>query len=398
MKPVEIHENIYCISVNDTTTRLFEGLWLIEDEGISYNSYLIKDEKNILIDLCKEIYQDAYFKELKALINPSEIDYLVVNHMEPDHSGALRAFREIAPQATILATQKAEQMLEDFSGISENIQTITDGEKLTVGEKELQFVTSPMVHWPETMMTYETNSQILFSCDAFGGYGMLKDGIFDDDYDDISFYERESLRYFANIVAAFSKPVLNAGKKLAGLPIKIIAPSHGLVWRAKPEHIVNLYLKWSSYSNQKAEKGVTVLHGSMYGNTNAVLPAIKKGLKKAGVLFTTHDVTTTHVSYILPDLWTKQGVMIGAPTYEGSIFPTMANVLQMANFKRIYNRDGAYFGSYGWGGGATRYITSQFERLKWKLTETLEFAGRPTDTALSAAAAFAERFGNLIKA
>jgi anaerobic nitric oxide reductase flavorubredoxin len=296
MKPVEIHKNIYCISINDTTTRLFEGLWLIEEEGVSYNSYLIKDKKNVLIDLCKEVFQDTYFEELQSLINPSEIDYLVVNHMEPDHSGALRAFREIAPQATILATKKAVQMLEDFSGIRDNIQTISDGEKLALGEKQLQFVTSPMVHWPETMITYETNSQILFSCDAFGGYGILKDGIFDDDYEDISFYERESLRYFANIVAAFSKPVLNAGKKLAGIPIKIVAPSHGLVWRAKPEHIIKLYSKWSSYSNQKAEKGVTVLHGSMYGNTSAVLPAIKQGLEKAGVPFTMHDVTSTHVS------------------------------------------------------------------------------------------------------
>ena len=217
MKPIEITNHIYWIGVNDTTTRLFEGLWLIEKAGISYNSYLIKDGKTVLIDLCKEIYQDEYLHDLETLVDPAEIDYLVVNHMEPDHTGALRAFHARAPQATILATQKAVRMLADFCGITDNIQVVGDGEKISIDEKELTFITAPMVHWPETMLTYEAQSGILFSCDAFGGYGKLSNGIFDDDYADISMFERESLRYFANIVAAFSKPVLNAAEKLGNI-------------------------------------------------------------------------------------------------------------------------------------------------------------------------------------
>lgn len=398
MKPIEIKPNIFWIGINDTSTKLFEGLWPIEKEGISYNSYLIKDKKNVLIDLCKDIFQDEYLNYLKSLIDPSTIDYLVVNHMEPDHSGAMNAFRLIAPQAKILVTKKAIKMMGDFFNITENIQPIDDGERLSLGEKELLFITAPMVHWPETMMTYETSTQSLFSCDAFGGFGILHKGIFDDDYEDISAFEKESLRYFSNIVAAFSKPVLNAGAKLVQIPIKTVAPSHGLIWRSKPERIINLYLKWSGFSKGKAEHSVTLLHGSMYGNTNKMVPYIATGLKKAGLPTAVHDITNTHVSYILSDLWINQGVLIGAPTYEGSLFPTMVSILQMADYKRIYNRHAVYFGSFGWGGGAIRSLKAQCEKLNWEIVETLDFPGKPSTDDLTNAVNLGERFGNLIKA
>jgi flavorubredoxin len=392
MKPIQIKPDIYWIGVNDTSTRLFEGLWLIEEEGISYNSYLVKDEKTALIDLCKEVFQEEYLEDLSSLVDLKSIDYLVVNHMEPDHSGALQAFHARAPQATILATQKAVEMLKEFAGITDNVQVISDGDRLSLGEKELVFRTAPMVHWPETMVTFETTSGVVFPCDAFGGYGILSDGIFDDDYTDLSMFEREALRYFANIVAAFSKPVLNAAEKLADLPIQIVAPSHGLVWRKSPQRIIDLYLKWSGYSKGKAEKAVTILHGSMYGNTAAVLPAIEAGLVEAGMPYSAHDITTTHISYILPDLWQNQGVLIGAPTYEGSIFPTMASVLQMAEYKRIFHKDAAYFGSYGWGGGATRYLRTTCDQLKWNLHDEFEFMGKPSEEDQIKASAFASGF------
>ena len=396
MKPVEIKSDIFWIGINDTKTRLFEGLWLIEEEGISYNSYLIKDEKTVLIDLCKEVFQNEYLQDLSSLVGLKDIDYVVVNHMEPDHSGALHIFHALAPQATILATQKAVEMLEKFSGITENVQVVSDGDTLSLGEKELTFRTAPMVHWPETMITFESTKGVLFPCDAFGGYGILPNGIFDDDYTDISMYEREALRYFANIVAAFSKPVLNAAEKLAGLPIQIVAPSHGLVWRKSPQRIIDLYLKWAGYSKGKAEKAVTILHGSMYGNTASVLPAIQAGLKRAGIPCTAHDITSTHISYILPDLWQNQGVLIGAPTYEGSIFPTMAGVLQMAEYKRIFNKDAAYYGSYGWGGGAMRYMRTVCDNLKWNLHDAYEFMGKPTDKDLEKASTFAFNFARTL--
>jgi anaerobic nitric oxide reductase flavorubredoxin len=398
MTPVEISKQIFCIPINDRKTRLFEGLWPIEKEGISYNSYLIRDQQTVLIDLCKDIFQKDYLSMLTNLVDPASISYLVVNHMEPDHSGALRAFREIAPQAVILATQKAVKMLDDFFGITENVRAVADGEEISLGCRKLRFISAPMVHWPEPMLTYETESATLFSCDAFGGYGIPTQGIFDDENAaEMSYFEQESLRYFANIVAAFSKPVLNAGEKLAGLSVKVVAPSHGLVWRSHPEHIIELYLKWSGYSQGLAEKHVALLHGSMYGNTNKMVSPVLEGLKASGVPVVSHDVTTTPVSYILPSLWVSQGIVIGAPTYEGSLFPTMALVLHMAEVKRIFNRHALYFGSYGWGGGATRFLKSQFETLKWQLTDTLEFPGQPSDAHLKEAFEKAKNFGLMIQ-
>ena len=397
MQPVEIHPNIFWIGVNDHQTELFEGLWPIKEEGISYNSYLVKGTKTALIDLCKDIYQADYLAALKTLIDPGRIDYLVVNHMEPDHSGALRAFRQMAPQAVILTTQKAVKMLDDFFGIKEPVRVVIDGETLDLGSHSLQFITAPMVHWPETMMTFETTTGTLFSCDAFGGFGRLTGGIFDSDYSNLEFYEKESLRYYANIVAAFSKPVLNAGEKLAGLTISTVVPSHGLVWRKDPARIINLYVQWSQYGKGNAQKGITLLHGSMYGNTDRLSAGVQKGLEATGVPLEVFDVTQTHVSYILPALWVNKGVVIGAPTYEGSLFPTMAQVLLMAEFKRIFHKEAIYFGSYGWGGGATRYLNTQFEKLKWQLVDTLEFAGEPKAETLVEAEAFGRRFGERIK-
>ncbi len=396
MKPVAISDSIFCITVHDRSTRLFEGLWPIEKEGITYNSYLVRDEQPVLIDLCKQLFQDEYLAELKSLIDPARIAYLVVNHMEPDHSGALKAFRALAPQAVILANPKAVKMMDDFFGIRENVRAVTDGETLELGSHTLRFISAPMVHWPETMLTYEVNSQTLFPCDAFGGYGIPEKGIFDSDYADLRYFEEESLRYYANIVAAFSKPVLNAGEKLAGLPLKVIAPSHGLVWRANPQRIVDLYITWSGYGKGTAEKGVTLLHGSMYGNTHKVVAAVRSGLEGTGLPVMVHDVTQTHASYILPSLWKNQGVVIGAPTYEGSLFPSMAQTLLMAEFKRVFNKHAISFGSYGWGGGATRYLKAQLEKLNWQLLETLEFPGQPTETTLKEARELGKRFGETI--
>jgi len=397
MQPVEISKNIFWIGVNDDRTELFEGLWPIKQEGISYNSYLVKGSKTVLIDLCKDLFQEDYLASLRTLTDPAKIDYLVVNHMEPDHSGALREFRKIAPQAIILTTQKAVKMLDDFFDIKDAVRVVADGETLDLGGHQLKFVTAPMVHWPETMMTFETTAGILFSCDAFGGFGKLTNGIFDDNYSDLAFFEKESLRYYANIVAAFSKPVLNAGEKLANLRINIVAPSHGLVWRCEPMRIITHYLKWSEYGKGNAQKAVTLMHGSMYGNTNRLALSVRKGLEDAGIQVNVFDITATHPSYILPSLWVNQGVAIGAPTYEGSLFPAMAQVLLMAEFKRVFHKDAIYFGSYGWGGGAPRYLNAQFEKMKWQLLDTLEFPGEPKPETLVQAVGLGKRFGELIK-
>jgi len=397
MPAVQIRPNVYWIGVNDRTTDLFEGIWPIEKEGVSYNSYLILDRKKVLIDLSKALKTDEFFHQIQELTPLAELDYIVLNHLEPDHTGVVLTLRQLAPRAVILGSGKMKQMLASFYKITENVRSVADGEVLDIGERKLQFFEAPFVHWPETMVTYDTAEKILFSCDAFGGYGALEGTIFDDESRNIPFYEQESLRYYVNIVAKFSKPVLNAIAKLNALDIRVIAPSHGLIWRAKPGHIVELYRKWAGYAAGPTEPGVTLIYGSMYGNTEKAMDVVARGISTSGLPLAIFDAARTHVSYILPSLWTLSGVMIGAPTYEGALFPPVLDVLNHAAIKRIMNKKAAMFGSYGWSGGAVRNAKQVIEPLKWELTATLEFAGYPTHEELAAAEQFGKTFAGLLR-
>ena len=397
MPPIEIKPDIYWIGVNDRTTDLFEGLWPIAQEGVSYNAYLIDDEKKAVIDLVKALKTDEFFDQLDQITDISQLDYVIVNHMEPDHTGILRTLRRLAPQVTILGSKKTQAMLASFCGITEGVQVVQDGDTLSLGRHTLSFVYTPFVHWPETMSTYESTEQVLFSCDAFGGYGALRGAIFDDECTDPEFYKREALRYYVNIVAVFSRPVLQAIAKLADVPVSVIAPSHGLIWRDKPGVIVDLYEKWANCATGPTEVGVTLIYGSMYGNTEKMMNAVAQGISQEGVPLTIFDVAHTHVSYILPSLWTQRGVMVGAPTYEGSLFPPMAQVLEMAAQKRIRNKKTARFGSYGWSGGAQRRFEQIIQPLKWDPMDLLEFVGAPTEENLRQGREFGARFARLIK-
>lgn len=396
MPAIEIQPDIFWIGVNDRTTDLFEGLWPISKEGISYNAYLINDKKRAIIDLAKAFKTDAFFDQISGIINIRLLDYIIVNHMEPDHSGILKMLINLAPDAKILCSEKAVAMLDTFYGIRENIQVVRDGETLSLGEHQLQFFMTPFVHWPETMMTYETTRNILFSCDGFGGYGAFTGNIFDDTCKESVFYEKESLRYFVNIVAKFSNPVLKAIEKLSGLEIKIIAPSHGLIWRMKPARILELYQRWARYAQGECEPGVTLIYGSMYGNTEKMMNAVAQGISKTDIPIEIFDSARIHVTYILPSLWKYRGVMIGAPTYEGSLFPPVVNILEKARLKRILNKQAAYFGSYGWSGGAVRNLSSLINSLKWNLVDQLEFCGAPEDALLKKGEIFGTQFAQLI--
>jgi anaerobic nitric oxide reductase flavorubredoxin len=397
MPPVAIKPNVYWIGVNDRTTDLFEGMWPITQEGVSYNAYLIDDRKKAIVDLAKTIKTDDFIDQIDQVIDVASLDYVIVNHMEPDHSGLLRTIRRLAPQVTLVGSQKTRDMLESFYGITDNVQVVGDGDSIDLGERTLRFFMTPMVHWPETMMTYEVSDQILFSCDAFGSYGALRGGIFDDDCTDPGFYQREALRYYVNIVALFSTPVLRAIGKLADVPVSIIAPSHGLIWRKDPGCIVNLYKKWAEYASGPTEAGVTLVYGSMYGNTEEMMNAVAQGISSAGVQVTIFDAAHTHVSYILPALWTHRGVMVGAPTYEGGMFPPVEQALMIAEQKKVRNKLAARFGSYGWSGGAQRAFMRIAESLKWEVVDSFEFVGRPTEEELKRGEVFGATFGRRVR-
>jgi anaerobic nitric oxide reductase flavorubredoxin len=393
----EIRPDVFWIGVNDRTTDLFEGLWPISQEGVSYNSYLILGEKKVIIDLAKSVKADEYFSQLEELTDISKIDYIVVNHMEPDHTGLLRIFRRLAPHVVILGSARTKDMLRGFFSIEDNVRVVGDGETLPLGQRRLKFFSTPFVHWPETIMTYEESHRILFSCDGFGGYGAISGAIFDDECRHFDFYEKEALRYYANIVANYSSRVLDAIGKLAGVPVDIVAPSHGLIWRKEPQRIIQLYKKWAEYASGKTEPGITLIYGSMYGHTEKMMNTVAQGISRAGVPLEIFDAARTHVSYILPSLWSKTGVVIGAPTYEVKLFPPVAEVLTMAVNKRVLNRTAAYFGSYGWSGGALKEVKKILEPAKWDLRDTFEFVGSPTQEDLKNGEEFGRNFAELIK-
>ncbi len=397
MTAIEVKPGIHWIGVNDRTTDLFEGLWPITSEGISYNSYVVKGEKNALIDLAKDFKSSALIDQIAEVVDPAAIDYIIINHMEPDHTGVIRSLRRIAPKATIVCTKRAVPLLSNFFQIDEGVQIVEEGDTIDLGTHKLQFHITPMVHWPETMMTYEMTQKVLFSCDAFGGYGALQGVVFDDQCKDKAYYEDQALRYYANIIAIYARPVVRAIDKFKGVPIDVIAPSHGLIWRSDPGRIVELYRKWANYALEGPEVGVTLLYGTMYGNTEQMVDSVAAGVTRAGVPLEIFDVRHIHASYILSSLYARGGVLVGAPTYEAELFPPMAHVLDMAARKKIQNRKLAYFGSYGWSGGAAKEIAKLAEGLKWDLFEEWEFPGGATHEKLERGEDLGYRFAMSLK-
>ena len=224
-------------------------------------------------------------------------------------------------------------------------------------------------------MTYMVEEKIMFSCDAFGSYGCLDGFLFDDEANNRGYFEREALRYYTNIVAAFSKNVLQAIDKISGYPIEILAPSHGLVWRKEPERIISLYKKWATMATEPADPGVTVLYGSMYRNTERALDFALQAIAEAGVPLEVFNVAVTDPSFILPSLWTKRGVLIAAPTYERAMFPPMVHALDIAEIKGVKNKIAGYFGSYAWSGGAKAVFEEYASKLNWDVIGALEFIG-----------------------
>lgn len=397
MKPIEIRTGVFWVGVNDRVTGLFEGLWPISREGISYNSYLIKDEKSALVDLSKEMLSEDYLAQLSEVFDVSDLDYIIINHMEPDHSGALRRLLELAPNAVVLGMPKTVRMLDDFYGLHEHVERLANGQELSLGANTLHFIYTPFVHWPETMMTLMVEQKVLFPCDGFGGFGALDGAIFDDTCADLEVYEAEALRYFSNIVAPFSKSVLSAIGKFADTPIEVVAPSHGLIWRKNPGRIIELYQTWSEYYRSPAQVGVTALLGTMYRNTERALSAALEGIASEGVPVRVYDVRKTPISYILPELWTKRGVLVAAPTYEGGMFPTMMDALMMADRKRVGHKKAAYLGSYAWGGGAQGDFERMAEKMAWDVLTSFGFLGGPAQADLDRARELGVQLARAVK-
>jgi flavorubredoxin len=398
MAAIEIKPGAWWIGVNVRTHDLFEGLWPLP-HGVSLNSYVVKGEKTAVVDLVREWSGSAamFLQQLASTHTaPQDIDYIILNHLEPDHTGFLQTVREMAPQALLLGTAKGIDMIEHFYGITERVQAVGDGDEIDLGAgKKLVFYETPFVHWPETMMTYEPQSKALFSCDAFGGFGALKGVLFDDQVtpEDEALYYDEMLRYYANIVSSFSRMVLRAIDKLSGLDISVVAPSHGLVWRTDPAKVIGHYKRFAGYAAGESEKAITLLSSTMYGNTRLVTDAVMRGVARERVPLEVFEVPGTDHSHILASVFKNRGVIVGTPTYEGKMFPPMAHALDTLSRKRIAGKRAWLYGSYGWSGGAQREFDALAEALKWDTSDAFEFQGAATAEALhqaeEQAAAFA---------
>ena len=361
----EITHNLYYVGVNDNSKQLFERLWPLP-YGVSYNAYLIKDKHNVLIDTVEYPFNQDFFENIKEVIGDENIDYVVVNHMEPDHSSSLLQLIEKYPDIKIIGNKKTIDMLNGFYGIASNILEVKDADKLEIGERTLSFHLTPMVHWPETMMTYVIGEGILFSGDAFGAFGSLRNGIMDVDAD-MALVTDEMYRYYSNIVGKYGGPVEKAIEKLSSLPINYICSTHGPVWHDKISYVVEHYLKMARY---ESEEGVVIAYGSMYGHTADVAKNIYDSLVEAGVKnVVMHDLSDVDASFVLRDVFKYNTLILGSPTYNSEIFPKVADLTVKVEGRMIKNKTFSCFGSYSWAGQAVKRLAAFAERMQWNIVE-----------------------------
>lgn len=381
MQKVKLSEKIYWMGVNDRHTHLFENFWPLP-YGVSYNAYLIDDEKTALIDTVEIGFMDEYLQKIKSILGDRKVDYLVVNHMEPDHSGSIRALLQVYPDLQIIGNAKTIPMLEGFYEVVKNVITVAEGDTIALGAHTLQFYMMPMVHWPESMTTYEVSNNILFSNDAFGSFGTLDGGVFDDELN-LSFYEEEMRRYYSNIVGKYGVQVQKVLEKLSGLTIKMIAPSHGPIWREDIAKPISFYEKWSRC---EAEEGVVIIYGTLYGHTAQMAEIIARSIAEEGVRnIRIYDASKTHSSYLISDIWRYKGVVIGSSSYNGGIFTPIASFLKQLLVLMPKNRALAIFGSMSWGGGAVRTLEPFAEDIKWDLVAPAVEVKHAADEANEAA-------------
>ncbi|MBP2027543.1 flavorubredoxin [Acetoanaerobium pronyense] len=392
---VKITDNLHYIGVNDRETHLFENMWPL-DNGISYNSYLIDGEKTALLDTVKITKVDNLLSKLTGILGDRKLDYLVIHHMEPDHSGSIKSVVDMYPEVTLVGNKKTQDFLEAFYGITGNFLEVKEGDSLDLGDRKLTFYMTPMVHWPESMVSFDDKDKILFSQDAFGGFGALDGPIFDDEIN-WDFYESETRRYYSNIVGKHSKQVQMAIKKLEKLEISMICPVHGPVWRSKPEKIIELYDKWSKYDT---DEGVVIVYGTMYGNTSIMAETIARVLAEEGIKnIKMYDVSKTHVSHIINEVWKYKGLILGSCTYNNGLFPPMKHLVNVIQMNNMRNHILGVFGSYSWSGGAVKSLRGFAETCEYDFIENVvEAKCSPTVEDLDKCAEIAKEMAKRLKA
>ncbi|MFA5850244.1 MAG: FprA family A-type flavoprotein [Bacteroidales bacterium] len=377
MKNIVVSNKVYYLGTNDRKKQLFENNWPLPN-GVAYNSYLIADEKSALIDTLEFGSKSDYLEEIDRILNGKQLDFLVINHMEPDHASMTGMMLRCYPELRIVGNIKTFKMLEAFFGLTKKqFIEVSDGDTLELGYHKLSFVLTPWVHWPETMMTYDITDQILFSCDAFGGFGTLDGGIFDDEINFEPYMLDEMRRYYSNIVGKYSHMVQKALAKLDGISVRFVCPSHGPVWRKDPAKVISLYDNWSRHIS---EEGVVIAFASMYGNTERMADYSARLMAENGIKnIKIYDVSKTHISYIISDIWKYKSIVLGSCAYNTGMHPMMVQLCHELEVVNPKNKNYALFGSYSWSGGGLKSLLSFAEKMSWNLvSEPVDLIGSPS--------------------
>ena len=380
---MKIKDDIFYVGVNDRVKHRFEGLWLLP-AGVSYNSFIIADtDKVALIDTVDCAFFAEFLENIHEAIGDRKIDYLVINHMEPDHSGGIALIRKYYPEIKLVGNKKTFEMVQGFYGEpTDDDVLVKEGTTLELGKRTLRFHLVPMLHWPETMVSYEMSEGILFSGDAFGCFGAL-DGAVIDAQMDVERYWGEMERYYAAILGGYAKPVQGALKKLAALEINMICSTHGPVWTEHAASAIELYRRLSS---QETEKGLVICYGSMYGNSQRVAEAVAQGAAEAGLKkIIVHNLSVSQPSFVLADIFHYKGLAIGGPTYNGGLFPVVDDLLKRLSGRNVDQHFLGWFGGCAWAPMVNKCITEYNEKMK------MQVVGEPFEWKFSAKADVIER-------
>ncbi|MFZ5640763.1 MAG: FprA family A-type flavoprotein [Bacillota bacterium] len=381
MSATKLMEGIYWVGAVDWNLRYFHGPAYSTHRGTTYNAYLIIDDQVTLVDTVYRPFAEELIKHISEIIDPAKIDNVVVNHVETDHSGAFPEIMKIVPNARVFCSQRGMEGLKKHFYLDCNYQVVKTGDVISTGKKSLTFVEAPMLHWPDSMFTYIKEDALLMPNDAFGQH-IATSHRFDDEVDMNEVME-EAAKYYANILLPLSTMVLKKIEDVTkmGIDIKMIAPSHGIIWRKDPGRIIDAYLKWAS---GEAERKVLVVYDTMWGSTEKMAKAILEGVASTGVPVKLFKLSASDHNDIMKELMNARAIILGSPTMNNGILPTMATMIEEMKVLKPRNRVGVVFGSYGWGGGAIKYIEDKFREAGVELIEDgLGFKWVPSEEELS---------------
>jgi flavorubredoxin len=392
---VELKKNVYWVGVVDWELKHFHGHQLSIHRGSTYNSYLIVDKETVLVDTVWGPHQDQLMENIHEIVDPARIDMVVANHSEPDHSGGLPAVMRHCPNATVVVSRRGAESVEGHYHQPWNFKAVQTGDKINIGEHDLIFVGAPMLHWPDSMFTYLTGHNILMPNDAFGQHYATAFR-FNDQVDQEELYE-EALKYYANILTPFSKSVARKIEEVLALnlPVDMIAPSHGVIWRKDPLQIVRKYQEWAV---QKPEPRVVILYDTMWNATRRMAEAIGDGLADVEVDYKIYRVADTDRNDILTEVFKSRTIIVGSPTLNNGLLPTMAPILEDMKGLNFQNKLGAAFGSYGWSGQSVKIIEDHFAQCKIPIVrEGVKCKWQPRSDDLAACRAFGRELGEATK-